>query len=85
MKWKKGRGRSARWMKRQLIRENGAICGICNDPIENMKDVTLDHIVPSSKGGADEYENMQLAHYECNQEKSCMMPEEFALWQGSFI
>lgn len=78
-------GRHNKWIRRQLIREHGAICGLCEKPILRMKDATIDHIVPLAKGGTDEYENMQLAHYDCNQEKGCMSPEEFRLWQGEFV
>ena len=34
-----------------------------------MKDATIDHIVPLSKGGSDDITNMQIAHSACNREK----------------
>lgn len=34
-----------------------------------MGDVTLDHIVPLSKGGEDSYDNTQATHYRCNKKK----------------
>ena len=30
---------------------------------------TIDHIIPRSKGGGDEIENLQLAHARCNKIK----------------
>lgn len=41
-----------------------------------MKEATIDHIIPLSKGGRDEINNMQLAHDDCNQLKADSMPGE---------
>lgn len=71
------------WARRQLIRKNGAICAICTKPFGSMKEITLDHIIPVSKGGLDVIENYQLACDGCNQAKRDMMPEEFAAMQGN--
>lgn len=43
--------RSRQFIRRQLINKNGATCALCGKPIETMKDCTIDHIVPISKGG----------------------------------
>ncbi len=81
-KWNKhGQRRdSRRWIVRQLIQQNGCVCGVCGKAILSIKHVTLDHIVPRSKGGSDEIVNLQLAHHECNQDKRDMMPEDYDLW-----
>lgn len=63
------RNKDHAWCVRTLVRRDGAVCGICRDPISNFKDITLDHIVPRSKGGVDSIENLQLAHQSCNQAK----------------
>lgn len=57
------------FIKRQLINSKGAVCALCGKPITNMKECTIDHIVPISKGGLTTIENCQLAHFSCNQEK----------------
>lgn len=57
------------FIKRQLINSGGAICGVCGKPITDMKDCTIDHIKPLSKGGMTTIENCQLAHFKCNQLK----------------
>lgn len=56
-------------IRNMLINSKGAICGICGKPIENMKQCSLDHIIPLSKGGQTTLENCQLAHVWCNRKK----------------
>lgn len=55
------------FIRRQLINSRGNICQICGKPIENLKDCTIDHIIPISKGGLTTIENCRLAHFKCNQ------------------
>lgn len=61
--------RTTQFIRKQLINNNGAICSLCNKPIETMKDCTIDHIIPVSKGGLTTIENCQLAHRNCNLRK----------------
>ena len=56
-------------IKNMLINSKGAVCGICNKPIKNMKQCTIDHIIPISKGGQTTLDNCQLAHVWCNKKK----------------
>lgn len=56
-------------------------CHICGLSIASAKDITFDHLIPFSKGGFDELENYRLAHFECNQLKADMTPEEFEEFQ----
>lgn len=58
--------RSKQFIRKQLINKNGAICSLCDKPIGTMKDCTIDHVVPISKGGLTTIENCQLAHRDCN-------------------
>jgi Restriction endonuclease len=64
--------------KRILKTEN--ICGICGNPVDkrlktpNPMSPVIDHIVPLSKGGhPSAIENLQLAHWTCNRQKSDKM------------
>jgi len=41
-------------------------CGICGKQLPGLKRSTLDHILPLGKGGEDTEENLQLAHWKCN-------------------
>lgn len=44
-------------------------CGICDSPITNHSEVSLDHIIPRSLGGGDIETNMQPSHKLCNNAK----------------
>lgn len=64
------------WYRREVL--SGmvpAICGICGEGINlslkfpDLRSLTIDHIVPSSKGGSSERRNLQPAHNGCNLSK----------------
>lgn len=49
------------------------LCGVMVDqsvPRTSRMGATVDHVVPLSKGGSDELENLRLAHWICNNKKS---------------
>ncbi|MBR2741226.1 HNH endonuclease [Candidatus Saccharibacteria bacterium] len=64
-------------IKLRLLWENGKRCAICGKMIESVDDLTVDHIIPISKGGKREISNCQLAHKSCNSRKSDIMPDEY--------
>ena len=54
-----------------------SVCGICGQPVDmslrypHPLSKCIDHIVPVSKGGhPSAIENLQLAHWTCNRQKS---------------
>lgn len=63
--------------QRKIIyqRANGR-CQLCGRKIK-YEDMTLDHIVPLSLGGADEMENLQCTCFPCNKFKSNILPDKF--------
>lgn len=68
--------RERRFIKKQLINKQGAYCALCGKPLTRMEDITLDHIIPLSKGGTTIIDNCQLACLECNQKKADKWPDE---------
>lgn len=48
-------------------------CGI------KSSELTVDHIIPKSRGGQDSWENMVAACRECNNKKGNHSPEEASL------
>lgn len=56
-------------VKEALAIRDGLFCGICKRAIMESKIMTIDHIVPLSLGGKNNYANFQLAHDACNRKK----------------
>lgn len=56
----------------QVYERDNWTCGICGDPIDpslkwpNPKSVSLDHIIPISKGGEHSMKNTRASHLGCN-------------------
>lgn len=66
--------REKKWMRKQLLRKQGGKCADCekamtlHDPTDPLY-VTIDHIIPLSRGGSDHVTNLQLLCLGCNQKK----------------
>ena len=64
-----------------IVRMYGSVCHICTNPIDldlprnSRYGLTVDHVIPISKGGTDSVDNMKPAHWICNILKSDKMPE----------
>jgi 5-methylcytosine-specific restriction endonuclease McrA len=62
-------------MRRLLVKklqEQNGMCGICSDPITDIREVVADHIEPRGNGGGrrdDHPSNIQAAHGLCNTKK----------------
>ena len=64
------------WDKKKIYAAQ-TVCGICGKPVDfSLKyphplSACIDHIIPIAKGGhPSDIENMQLAHWTCNRQKS---------------
>jgi len=44
------------------------LCPLCKQFLGHHN-VTIDHIIPKSKGGTDDFDNLQFVHKKCNQLK----------------
>jgi hypothetical protein len=64
-----------------VVERDGGICWLCNKAVDltlsriTRYGATLDHVIPISKGGADSLDNIRLAHWICNNQKSNKMIE----------
>lgn len=54
----------------QLNRTGTLLCGLCGYGIATVDEITVDHILPKSKGGPNHVTNLQPAHKVCNERKS---------------
>jgi 5-methylcytosine-specific restriction endonuclease McrA len=56
----------------QILEKSNGLCGICGKPIDpkarkpDFNCLSLDHIIPISKGGTHTLANVQAAHLICN-------------------
>lgn len=67
------------WTIRQVVARDGGECYLCHQAFNSKSDITLDHLIPISKGGTDGLGNMRLAHNNCNRDKKDMTIEEYAV------
>ena len=72
-----GTHRAAFDRNKKKIYATQQICGICGKPVDftlpwpNPLSPTIDHIIPVAKGGhPSDIDNLQLAHWTCNRQKS---------------
>lgn len=69
---------------RAAIRRTKPPCGICEGEIDytlnhlDPDSYVVDHIIPFSRGGADDLSNKQAAHRSCNRTKSDKLAEDDA-------
>lgn len=74
---KDGTHRGAFEKNKKKIYATQTVCGICGKPVDfSLKyphplSPCIDHIIPIAKGGhPSDIDNMQLAHWTCNRQKS---------------
>lgn len=59
--------------RKNIMRRDGYRCQYCGC---KTKELTLDHIIPKSRGGADTWDNLTTACKKCNNKKGNRTPEE---------
>jgi len=71
-KWKAGAKPKAarRWRVKTLIKKYDGKCAHCNVSVifdhRHPKQASVDHIVPLSKSGTEDFKNLQLLCRKCN-------------------
>jgi RNA-directed DNA polymerase len=53
-----------------LLKRQKGICPFCRLFFKDRDLLEIDHILPRSKGGLDEFKNLQLLHRHCHDAKS---------------
>jgi 5-methylcytosine-specific restriction endonuclease McrA len=61
--------------RRNVLRRDGNRCQYCG----HRERLTLDHVVPRSRGGPDSWDNLVAACVPCNNRKGNRTPEEAAM------
>lgn len=89
---KDGTHRGAFEKNKKRIYASQSVCGICGKPVDfSLKyphplAPCIDHIVPIAKGGhPSDIENLQLAHWTCNRQKSDKLIERKLVNQDAEI
>jgi 5-methylcytosine-specific restriction endonuclease McrA len=60
---------------RTLFIRDHSICGYCGNSFKKTE-LTRDHVVPKSKGGANSWTNLVTACKDCNHKKAARTPKE---------
>lgn len=63
-------------LRRMVIERDGLRCVYCDDDLTNSE-VHLDHVIPESRGGLTNYENLQVTCRKCNLTKGVLSESEF--------
>lgn len=78
-----GTHRGAYEKNKKKIFATQTVCGICGKPVDmSLKyphplSPCIDHIIPVAKGGhLSDMDNLQLAHWTCNRQKSDKLVEK---------
>jgi len=66
-------GRAVQWSKTNLFIRDDHTCQYCGKKFTVAK-LTVDHVLPQSKGGKTTWENTVAACGKCNNEKDCEHP-----------
>lgn len=64
--------------RRNLIARDGHRCQYCGDVLP-PRELTVDHVMPRSRGGGSTWENLVAACGPCNRAKGDRTPEEAAM------
>lgn len=72
LKYIKHHVRTLRASRPRIYKRDNYECVYCG----SKKDLTLDHVVPKSKGGGNEWTNLVTSCFKCNLKKGSKTPEE---------
>ncbi|HKJ44500.1 MAG TPA: HNH endonuclease [Balneolales bacterium] len=61
--------------RKNIMKRDGHHCQYCG----STEDLTIDHVIPKSRGGKDTWENLVTACYRCNRIKGNKTPKEASM------
>ena len=67
--------KTASLTRKNILKRDGYKCGYCDDRLES-ESLTIDHILPTSRGGKHEWKNVVCSCKRCNSKKSNRTPAE---------
>ncbi len=70
--------RSVAFSRRNLLRRDEGMCQYCGKR-PDVRELTIDHIVPRSRGGDTSWQNCVIACVTCNRRKGNRAPEDVGL------
>jgi 5-methylcytosine-specific restriction endonuclease McrA len=79
--------RKASWSRKGVLVRDNYTCIYCSSrpgswvkgKVLNKSDFTVDHVIPKSRGGRDQWTNTACACYHCNHKKGDRLPHEMGL------
>lgn len=74
--YRKKRKKYSKNVRKTIYINAGKRCQLCGKKLL-LNQITIDHIVPLSRGGADTVDNIQCAYKACNKMKGDVAPEDF--------
>jgi|TARA_B110000240_G_scaffold192515_1_gene236806 5-methylcytosine-specific restriction endonuclease McrA len=63
--------------KQNILKRDNYSCVYCGD--NYRRDLTIDHVIPQSKGGKNTWDNLVTACFKCNNKKGSLDLEEFGV------
>jgi hypothetical protein len=74
---------------KDVVQEYKFLCHICGDPISleigSLQRISLDHILPLSRGGKNVKDNVAPAHRVCNYVRNNLTLVELDIWAEKFL
>lgn len=68
-------------IKKKVFNRDGKICTVCG----STENLCVDHILPVSRGGFTQMNNLQVLCEKCNLQKSNMNMDEFYIWRINHV
>lgn len=64
----------------KILQRDGWVCAYCGTLL-NDEQITVDHVIPTLRGGPDTLENVTICCLQCNVSKSNMTADEYRHWR----